>query len=593
MTFLEVCTIFEKLEKTSSRNEMANILQEALQGLDAVEIQIFSYMVQGRIAPMFIPSEFNLSEKGLLNSLSMVYGVQVVEQRKKEGDLGLVVEKIVGGEGEGLSLSDVYEILWEFVRSQGKGSVEHKNRMYISTLEKMSALESRYFTRLILGKLRLGSSTRTLLDAFSQSISGDKGNRELLDRAYGACADIGYISSLVKKDNVIELLKSTHPLPGVPILSRLVERVKSFEEVGERFDGAYMVQPKYDGLRCQIHKLSADSSEVESRVWYGKGRVKDSLDMFGSPNESSVRLFTRNLEDITEMFPEIVESAMAIKADSFILDSEIVGWDSSSEKFLSYQDTMTRRRKYGVSDRQADIPVNAFVFDIMYLNRESLLETSSSNRFGVVREVIGSGVQDIQLSPCDEVSGVDDLKALFTKYVEAGLEGVIVKSSSSLYTPGVRDFEWIKIKKSIDSNLVDTVDLVVLGYYAGSGKRSKFGIGAILGGVYNAQTQSYDSVAKIGTGITDVQWGTIKERLDSIAVDEVPKNVLIEATLQPDVYVYPEVVITVDADEVSINRSSEMVAKGLSLRFPRLIEFDRDKGVDEITTVDELYSMKK
>ena len=174
-----------------------------------------------------------------------------------------------------------------------------------------------------------------------------------------------------------------------------------------------------------------------------------------------------------------------------------------------------------------------------------------------------------------------------------GLEGVIVKDVDGGYSPGARDFEWIKIKKSIDNNLVDTVDLVVLGYYLGSGKRSKFGIGAILGGVYNPDSETYESVTKIGTGITDEQWGTIKGRLDTIVVKEKPKNVAIEGIMKPDVFVSPEVVITVDADEVSVNRKSESVARGLSLRFPRLIEFDRDKNPEDATTIDELLLMKK
>lgn len=586
MSFLEICSIFEKLENTSSRNDMVDILVEATRGMTSYELQVFSYLVQGRLAPMFVSAEFNLSEKGLLNALSREYGDEVFDLRKKEGDLGTVAEKLSLKTQKGLLLDFVYDELWRIVNTKGSGSVEFKYSAFIALIRQSSFLEARYLTRIILGKLRLGCSVKTLLDAFSVRISGDKSVRDLLDLAYGASADIGYISQIVAGDNPLEGLKRVTPLPGVPVLSRLVERVKTFEEVGERFKSEFAVQPKYDGLRCQIHKISSKSHTLDERVWHGRLKSGE-IDMFGVVKED-VKLFTRNLEDITEMFPEIVESVRKLPVDSVILDSEIVGWDGS--KFLSYQDTMTRRRKYGVEEQKSGVPVNAFVFDVMHLNGESYLQVATKDRFGMLNSVVANGL-DIQLSPCDFVASVSELKDLFNKYVGMGLEGVIVKDSLSTYIPGVRNFEWIKIKKSIDSNLVDTVDLVVLGYYLGSGKRSKFGIGAILGGVYNPEFERYESVTKIGTGITDEQWGIIKERLDGVGVDSVPKNVVIEKVLDPDVYASPEVVITVDADEVSVNRSSEGVAKGLSLRFPRLVEFDRDKNPEDATTVDELYAL--
>ncbi|HRI05527.1 MAG TPA: hypothetical protein PLV59_01110 [Candidatus Dojkabacteria bacterium] len=586
MSFLEICSLFEKLENTSSRNDMVDILVEATRGMTSYELQVFSYLVQGRLAPMFVSAEFNLSEKGLLNALSREYGDEVFDLRKKEGDLGIVAEKLSLKTQKGLLLDFVYDELWRIVNTKGSGSVEFKYSAFIALIRQSSFLEARYLTRIILGKLRLGCSVKTLLDAFSVRISGDKSVRDLLDLAYGASADIGYISQIVAGDNPLEGLKRVTPLPGVPVLSRLVERVKTFEEVGERFKSEFAVQPKYDGLRCQIHKISSKSHTLDERVWHGRLKSAE-IDMFGVVKED-VKLFTRNLEDITEMFPEIVESVRKLPVDSAILDSEIVGWDGS--KFLSYQDTMTRRRKYGVEEQKSGVPVNAFVFDLMQLNGGSYLQSTTKDRFEMLGTVVKEGL-DIQLSPCDFISSVSELKDLFNKYVDLGLEGVIVKDSLSTYIPGVRNFEWIKIKKSIDSDLVDTVDLVVLGYYLGSGKRSKFGIGAILGGVYNPEFERYESVTKIGTGITDEQWGGIKERLDGVGVDSVPKNVVIEKVLDPDVYVSPEVVITVDADEVSVNRSSEGVAKGLSLRFPRLVEFDRDKNPEDSTTVDELYAL--
>lgn len=594
MTFLKASQIFNEVELTSSRNEMMGILVGHIKDMNPSDLQIFTYLIQGRVAPMFIPAEFNLSEKGVINALTSIYGEKVLDMRQKSGDLGQTASQLVNDSGESMSLESIYEILWKFVNAQGKGSVEYKHSLYIGTLKSLSSLESLYFTRIILGTLRLGCSTRTLLDAFSMLLVGDKSARSDLDMAYGSCADIGYIATIIMEKDAIKKIRSVVPIPGVPVLSRLVERVKSFEEVGERFS-SYLVEPKYDGLRCQIHKVSVHSREVEQRIWFGKLASRDSSDMFMDTSKStSVKLFTRNLEDITEMFPEIVSAVLELDVDSVIFDSEIVGWNSQEKTFLAYQDTMTRRRKYGVQERKESIPVSAFVFDLMYIDGKSLLAVGSEERFNTLRDVIQEDRESLKKSPCDKVSNITNLRELFDRYIEMGLEGVIVKSIDSTYQPGVRNFEWIKIKKSIDSSFVDTVDLVVLGYYLGSGKRSKFGIGAILGGVYNPETEMFESVTKVGTGITDSQFGIIKSRLDSIKTDRIPKGVVIEELLLPDVYVQPQVVITVDADEISRNRSSEGIAKGLSLRFPRLVEFDRaDKGVSEVTTVDELFSMLK
>ncbi|KKR06430.1 MAG: putative DNA ligase [candidate division WS6 bacterium GW2011_GWF2_39_15] len=593
ISFLKASEIFQSIESISSRNEMTVILAEAVRVLDEKDIQVFSYLVQGRVAPMFIPAEYNLSEKGLINALSNVYGNEVSVLRKKEGDLGSAVEKLVDHKTKGLSLIGVYEALWTVVNSQGSGSVDIKAQIFLNTVKQMSPLEARYFTRIIVGSLRLGCSTRTLLDAFSMFLVGDKSKRDVMDKAYGSCADIGYIASLVKEDNPLKHLEEVVPIPGIPILSRLVERVKSFDEVKDRFPSTFMVQPKYDGLRCQIHKIGDSQKSLSERIWFGRQTAPSHIDMFGGVQVPKVKLFTRNLEDITDMFPEVVESAINMGGDSFILDSEVVGWNAKEKKFLSYQDTMTRRRKYGIEERQQNIPVNAFAFDVMYLDGKEILNRKTGERFENLEKLFEKGESSIQLSPVYITNEVEELRELFKEYIGMGLEGVIVKDVDGGYSPGARDFEWIKIKKSIDNNLVDTVDLVVLGYYLGSGKRSKFGIGAILGGVYNPDSETYESVTKIGTGITDEQWGTIKGRLDTIVVKEKPKNVAIEGIMKPDVFVSPEVVITVDADEVSVNRKSESVARGLSLRFPRLIEFDRDKNPEDATTIDELLLMKK
>ena len=145
------------------------------------------------------------------------------------------------------------------------------------------------------------------------------------------------------------------------------------------------------------------------------------------------------------------------------------------------------------------------------------------------------------------------------------------------------------------NTLVDTVDLVCVGYYFGSGRRSDFGVGAVLGALYNEETDSYEAICKVGTGFSDEQLKSIKEQLESKIEEEKPQDVLCPENLKPDVWVYPEVVFTVEADEITRRLGEEDIGGGLSLRFPRLVEWDRDKSANDATRVSELekmYNMK-
>jgi len=582
--------------------ELANFFKDC----NSPEIQIISYMIQGRVAPMFVNSEFNYSEKSLINVLSKKYGIDVDKMRKESGDIGNTVFEIVksnSNNSKGYNLDEIYSLLWEIVNISGNGSISRKNQLILTCLNELSPLECKYFVRIICGELRLGLSVRSLLDVYSISIMGDKSIKPQLESAYGVCADIGYIGSVVlesKKESVVKNLTTISTQPGIPVLSRLVQRVGSFEELSQRFKETVILQPKFDGLRCQIHKweeVGENSDRSIDIIWkrYKKSNTNDSQNLFEINNNSKiqVKLFTRNLEDVTEMFPEIVDSARKMKQASFILDSEIVGWDFKKGKFMSYQETMQRRRKYSVQSMKVDIPVRAFTFDLLYINGKSLIHTDTKERIKQLEKELSTTQEGIVLAQSKSFSLGSDIKGYFDKCVKDGLEGIIVKQEKGGYRPGIRNYEWIKIKKSIDKELVDTIDMVVVGYYKGSGRRSSFGVGAILGAIYNEKKERFDAICKIGTGMSDEILKEINAKLEVSTSNQKPKGVEVVDILIPDVWVIPKYVITVDADEITRNISgnNKYIGSGLSLRFPRLIEFDREKGIEDITTVNELESM--
>jgi DNA ligase-1 len=599
VTFGRVCGIFDTLEGTASRNDMTDILVTFYKELTSDDAQILSYLIQGRVAPLFVNSEFNYSEKSFLNLLNNIFQAEDIkeelsEKRGELGDIGSTLEYFsakLNYKSKNLSLLEMYEILWKVINSKGTGSIESKNAIVMDTLRQMSPLEAKYFGRIVCGSLRSGLNVKTLLDVFSFVIQGDKGVREELDRAYGAYVDIGYICSLVvggRKKDILRKLANVTIEPGIPVLPRLVERVSSFEEVSERLGESFLLQNKYDGLRCQIHKYSKEKRKGKNTIWFKYLQKEENGSLFSKDEDDyEVRLFTRNLEDVTEMFPEIVEDAKDMENDSFILDSEALGWDSSKEKFMTFQETMQRRRKYDIKNMKESVPVRAMVFDILYLDGENLSQEDTSKRIEILGTLNTQG--SIQTEKTKEVKSLEELNESFDNAVKLGHEGVIVKKKQGSYLPGVRNYEWIKLKKSMQSKLVDSIDLVAVGYTLGSGRRSTLGVGSVLGALYNKDNDSFEAICNVGTGFTDEQLREIFKTLEVDIVKKNPKNVNVEKMLEPDVWVQPRVVFTVEADEITKKKGSNM----LSLRFPRLVEWGRDKGVTEATSVEELEGMYK
>ncbi len=598
ITFREVSEVFEVIEKTSSRNEVTEILSSFYKRLGKKEGQILSYLVLGRVAPFFVNSEFNYSEKSLTTLLGNYVKAKgskldIQEERGKLGDIGDTVKLFSENfkfKSSDKSIMEIYDTLWGIVNIEGSGSVERKNSVILDTLQVISPTEAKYFVRIICGQLRFGISHKTLLDVFSYILVGDKSVRSELDRAYGVCADIGYIYSAIAEKGDIEAIKDLKKVkiqPGIPVMPRLVERVGSFEETFDRTGIPALIQPKFDGLRCQIHKYSIKDFEHREYLWQ-KYLKKGEAGLFESGKKDiEVKLFTRNLEDVTKMFPEVVESTKDITDSSFILDSEVLGFKDG--KFLPFQDTMQRRRKHRVGDALKEIPVRSMIFDVLYMNGKDLIEVDTKERVDILEKIEVKG--SLEICETKEVSNVDELMVVFNESVGKGYEGVIAKMREGGYLPGVRNYDWIKLKKSMMNTLVDTVDLVCVGYYLGSGRRSSLGVGAILGALYNEKTDTYEAICKVGTGFSDKQLKEIKEELEEKKEEKQPQNVLCPLALLPDVWVYPDVVFTVEADEITKRLGEESIGGGLSLRFPRLIEWNRDKSANDATRVSELEEM--
>jgi DNA ligase-1 len=310
------------------------------------------------------------------------------------------------------------------------------------------------------------------------------------------------------------------------------------------------------------------------------------------------------LEETTHSFPELVQGLLdQIDADSVILDSEALAYHVDSQEFFPFQETTKRRRKYGIEEMAAQLPLRAFVFDILYKNGESLLDLPVRERLEILENTVKKNVSSeradtLIVSESRFIDTAEPLGLMLEEALTSGLEGLVIKKVDSPYEAGARNFNWVKLKHTASEQLKDTVDCVVLGYIYGRGKRVAFGVGALLVGLYDKERDVFVSVSKIGTGLTDAEWVEVRERCDKLVSQDKPAR--IESDITPSVWVEPEVVIEVLADEIT--RSPLHTAgrtetePGYALRFPRLVSFrDADKRPEDATNVmeiKELYSMQ-
>lgn len=599
-----VSDYFSKIEKESSRLKMTDLLARLFQDCQgSSEIPVISYFVQGSLAPNFIPVEFDLANKSIMNVLELIRKDSDIDKTSSDmfdemGDLGLVAEEIVkdlySNNVKGLSISEVYSKLWKIALVSGSGSVDRKSNLLMNLLVSVSPTSAKYIVRIILDQLRLGLSSKTVLDALSVARTGSKGERDDIEKAYGVCSDLGFVASRYL-DGGRESLEEIEIEPGIPIFSMLVEREKDVESIFERIPES-IVQPKFDGLRCQVHVGTDFERQFEDRVWwnYYKDSEEDSqVDMFElkGGDGKKVFLFSRNLEDMTDMFPDLVSTADNLAADSVVLDGEVIGYNEDTGEYMQFQKTMTRKRKYGVHNAADEVPVKFFVFDVLYLNGESLINKKLSDRLELIPDLI-CGTDKFEMTQSTEVDSEKKMNDLFEESVSKGLEGLIIKDPDSKYQPGKRSLDWLKYKRSLKGELVDTVDVVIMGYYFGRGRQAEFGIGALLGGVFNKEEQKYETICKIGTGVTDDEWRMIKSDLDELEIGSKSKNYIVNKDMVPDVWIYPEIVAEVEADEVTRSpvhtAGKDEDGVGYALRFPRLKKWDRKKDPEDATSVREV-----
>ncbi len=572
MNFSELAQIFSEIEPISGRLQMTKILSELFQNLSAEEAKVVAYLLLGELDAQYIGTQFNLAEKQVLKSIARLLDLsdeQATVEFKTKGDLGALVAEYNWSTKADLSILQVYEQLIKIAHLFGVGAQELKQTALYELLLNCDSLSAKYIVRIVVGTMRLGFSDMTIIDALSQMLSGDKSLRVQIEHAYSLSADIGRVV-YVAKENGIDGIRHMKITVGIPIRPAAAEREPTASAIIEKI-GPCIAQPKLDGFRLQVHVKRTEHGAVD------------------------VKFFSRNLLDMSAMFPELTQAFQNLSVQTLICEGEAIVYDEQTDTYASFQETVKRRRKHDVQQTAENLPLRLILFDILYCNGQELLSEGSERRrttlmsiFKVDRTQVVSTIEERFIKTSQE------LEAYFVASVSLGFEGLVVKKPNATYQPGKRNFNWIKLKRQ-EGQLNDTIDTVILGYYAGQGKRASFGIGAFLIGVFNPQRDHFQTVAKIGTGLKDAQWIELKQKCDAIKVIEKPKNIECVSELTPDVWVAPKIVCEVRADEItrspvhSANKTSTHL--GLALRFPRFVSYREDKSSTQATSSQELKEL--
>ena len=576
MNYTDIADAYEKIEATTKRLEMTDLLVDLLKNTPKGILSKVVYLTQGKIYPDFVDLEIGVAEKLAVKALVRASGrseSEIEEDLKKSGDIGettqnfLAKKKQVTFFQKTLTAERVYETLDKMAKTMGSGAVDSKMALLAGLLSDASPKEAKYIMRTVTGNLRLGIADMTVLDALAIAYGGGKEARELIERAYNISSDLGRVANVVAEEG-LEGVKKFQVVVFEPIRPMLAERLSSPEEILEKLGGKCIAEYKYDGERVQMHK---------------KG--------------DEVTLFSRRLENISDQYPDAVELVKQhVKAKEAILEGECVAMDLETGEMRPFQELMHRRRKYGIERAMEQYPVSLFMFDALLVDgRDLTLEAYPVRRRALEKTISKSS--KVTVATHITTSSAKELEAFFEEAIENGCEGLMCKAigKESVYQAGARGWLWIKYKRDYKSEMTNTVDLVVVGAFHGRGKRAGT-YGALLLATYNPKMDTFETVTKCGTGFTDKDLVNLYETLQKHVIPR--KNSRVQSMLEADVWFEPAMVLEILGAEITLSpihtcaMDSIRKGSGLAIRFPRFTgNYRLDKAAEDATISAEVVEM--
>jgi len=585
MKYSELASIYEALEKTSKRLEKTYIISQFLKKTKEDDIDKVVLMLQGRLFPLWDETKIGVSDRLVIKAISVATGSapeKVEEEWKKLGDLGMVAEKLVQKKSQAtlfskeLTAEKVFDNLRKLPGQEGAGSVDQKVKMIAELLSSAKPLEARYVVRAVLEDLRVGVGTGSIRDAIVWAFFGNKVNInyddkektinpdnreeykrlvEAVQHAFDLKADYGEVAKMIIKSGEKSLGELVLE-PGTPINVMLYQKAKGLAEAFETVGKPCALEYKYDGFRMQIHKKA------------GK--------------DGKIKIFTRRLDEVTRQFPEVVEFVKKfVDGKEFILDSEAVGYEPKTGKYLAFQSISQRiRRKYDIEKMAKEFPVEVNVFDIIQYEGKSLLKEPFINRRKILERIITPHAKKLVIAKQIITEDLKEAEEFYKEALKVGEEGVMAKNLQGIYKPGSRVGYGVKVKPVMES-----LDLVIVGAEWGTGKRSGWLTSFVLA---CRQADKFLEMGKVGTGIKEleeegVSFEELTNLLKPLIISEQGKEVRLK----------PKIIIEVNYEEI---QKSPTYGSGYALRFPRFVRLREDKAlsdVSELKLVEDLYSQQK
>ncbi len=559
-----------------------NFFKEVKNSEDFKDLDKIMYLLMGELVSNLSEiAKLGIAEKMIIEALALHSGVaakKIKEILIKKGDIGataeVVLDKIKKQKSlfdyqqkedstyPSLEISDLYTSLMKITTVEGVGSHDVKLGILRGLMRKFSPLENKFLLRIITSTLRVGVSTQTIIDGLALGFTGDKENRDAIERAYNLHPDLGYVTKILAEKGFDEV-KAIEITYGVPTRMMLASRVP-YLEIPNRLGIPFIAEYKLDGERLQIHK-----------------------------QKDKVVLYSRQLLDISGQYPDVVMSIKQhIKAEQAILEGEAVAMDQFYEKMLPFQVLSKRRRKYDVEDVAKEIPVCVFLFDLLKLEKEPFIDKPLPERRKKLEEIV-SEKENLKLVKSVTVHSVDELLKFFNEARKGGTEGIMTKSiqPESVYQAGNRGFLWIKLKGLEGGKLKDTIDIVLVGAFSGKGRRTGV-YGTYIGAVYNPDNDTFESFTRVASGWTDEIMDNLTKEMKQYELTKKPDNVSCDE--KPDIWFEPKVVIEIIGDEITISEKSSSL--GFSMRFPVFQRIRPEKSPKDVTTseeIKELYDTQK
>ena len=611
--FRDIVDVLLKVETCKGENSkdavkelLSNLFVNIINNYSADLPKIY-YFLSSKVGPEYISPEFGIGEGILEKIVGKVIGISdkiLKEKLIETGDLGTVASEgkknvktmdafsnfIKVGPQKKLTISQIMKVYKNVAVKKGKSSQDEKIKLLCDLMFKADKDEIKFLVRSLQKSLKIGASFKTILSAFSRAITKILKNKtdekeiyRILLASKNQLSDedifFGHIIELIqKKTNFSELIDLCQIRCGIPVNPQLARPTTGIKVIFDRFaDTPFTCEYKYDGFRGQIH-------------YYNK----------------KTQIFSRNLEDMTETYPDVVEFINNFikesaeknnkQLNSFILDCEMVAYDKKNDKILPFQQLTTRSRK-NVDLATITIHVCMFCFDILLLNDEILINKTLRERRKYLYSTFTES-QYIQFAKHLDSGDAQEMENFMTESVSSGCEGLIVKAidKNSEYMPGQRNFNWLKLKKDyLDTSLGDSIDLVIIGAQYGKGKRKGL-YGSFLLACYNDDNETYETVTMTGGGLKDAELDELYNKLKEIILPQAPSNYKL-GKAEPDVIFEAKIVIEVKTADLSISpiytAGYDLTPdhRGVSLRFPRFQRIRDDKKPHEACTSEEIVKL--